>query len=86
MWPGTYEVTLEGNGFDHSYVYSGWNAPNEPFNQLDIVWLEDSQQSAGKRLVFQFNLYETGRGWVVNIHTLDDCPVTVDRITVARVG
>ena len=84
LWPGTYEVTLESSGFDHSYVYSGWNATNEPFNKLDIVWLEDSQKSAGKRLVFQFTLYETARNWHVNIHALDDTPVTVSGLSIKR--
>lgn len=82
LWPGVYEVTLQGSGFDHSYVYSGWVQRNSAYHPLEIVWMESSPE----KLVFRSSIYEVAFGWQTAVHALDDCPVTVDRITVTRVG
>ena len=86
MLPGTYQITLDGSGFSDSYVHSGWHAPNNPYNPLDIVWLVDSRQSAGKQLVFQFSLTETIPGWDFSIHALSAEPITVTGLSIKRIA
>lgn len=81
LLPGRYEVSLEGTGFDHSYVYAGWAQRHYPYHKLDIIWLEGTAE----KLVFQFSIEEMAFGWDVAVHMLDDTPITVTSFTVTRI-
>lgn len=82
IFPGRYTVTVEGSGLDHTYIYSGWHYEKDPYQQLEITFLEGTAQ----KMVFEFYAYSIMEGWDVSIHTLDDTPVTIESISIEANG
>lgn len=82
LFPGTYQVTLTGSGFDHSYIYARHGLINQETYKLDI---EFTGIDPGK-MVFTFSTGEPLYYWRTAVHTLDDTPVTITSITVEKTG
>lgn len=79
LYPGTYEVTIHGADLDHSYIHSGYQDADAGWTEQEIVFLTGEPDE----MVFQFTIYEPVIGWSVQIHTLDDTPLTVTGIEVS---
>lgn len=82
LFPGTYEVTLTGSGFDHSYIYARHGLINQETYKLDVEFTGiDPEQ-----MIFTFSTGEPLYYWRTAVHTLDDTPITVTDITVEKTG
>lgn len=79
LYPGTYVVTIHGSDLDHSYIHSGSQNTDAQWTEQDIVFLTGEPEE----MVFQFTVGEPVIGWSVQIHTLDDTPLTVTGIEVS---
>lgn len=79
LYPGTYVVTIHGSDLDHSYIHSGYQNTDAQWTEQDIVFLTGEPEE----MVFQFTVGEPVIGWSVQIHTLDDTPLTVTGIEVS---
>lgn len=77
--PGAYEVTIQGENLTNSYIHSGYWTADEQWADLDIVFLKGEENE----MTFQFTIHEWNRGWNVQIHALNDTPVTVTKIEVS---
>lgn len=82
LFPGTYQVTLTGSGFDHSYIYARHGLINQETYKLDI---EFTGIDPGK-MIFTFSTGVPLYYWRTAVHTLDDTPVTITGITVEKTG
>ena len=82
LFPGRYRVTLTGSGFDHSYIYARYGLINEETYKLDI----DFTGIDPNEMTFEFTATEMLHYWRVAVHTLDDANVTVNSVTVEKIG
>ena len=82
LFPGSYRVTLTGSGFDHSYIYARYGLINEETYKLDI----DFTGIDPNEMTFEFTATEMLHYWRTAVHTLDDANVTVNSVTVEKVG
>ena len=82
LFPGRYRVTLTGSGFDHSYIYARYGLINEETYKLDI----DFTGIDPNEMTFEFTATEMLHYWRVAVHTLDDVNVTVNSVTVEKIG
>ena len=82
LFPGHYRVTLTGSGFDHSYIYARYGLINEETYKLDI----DFTGIDPNEMTFEFTAGEMLHYWRVAVHTLDDANVTVNSVTVEKIG
>ena len=82
LFPGRYRVTLTGSGFDHSYIYARYGLINEETYKLDI----DFTGIDPNEMTFEFTATEMLHYWRTAVHTLDDANVTVNSVTVEKVG
>ena len=82
LFPGRYRVTLTGSGFDHSYIYARYGLINEETYKLDI----DFTGIDPNEMTFEFTAGEMLHYWRVAVHTLDDANVTVNSVTVEKIG
>ena len=82
LFPGRYCVTLTGSGFDHSYIYARYGLINEETYKLDI----DFTGIDPNEMTFEFTAGEMLHYWRVAVHTLDDTNVTVNSVTVEKIG
>lgn len=80
LFPGTYQVTLTGSGFDHSYIYARHGLINQETYKLDIEFTG----IAPEKMVFTFTTGEPLYYWCTAVHTLDDTPITVTGVTVEK--
>ena len=80
LFPGRYQVTLEGSDINKTYVYALNNRELRYPENIDVVFTESSPDT----LRFQFYLYEIVGYWEVAIHALEQ-PVTISSITVERI-
>ncbi len=81
-FPGRYRVTLTGSGFDHSYIYARYGLINQETYKLDI----DFTGIDPNEMTFEFTATEMLHYWHTAVHTLDDANVTVNSVTVEKVG
>ena len=82
LFPGRYRVTLTGSGFDHSYIYARYGLINQETYKLDI----DFTGIDPSEMTFEFTATEMLHYWRTAVHTLDDANVTVNSVTVEKVG
>ena len=82
LFPGRYRVTLTGGGFDHSYIYARHGLINQETYKLDI----DFTGIDPNEMTFEFTATEMLHYWRTAVHTLDDANVTVNSVTVEKVG
>ena len=82
LFPGHYRVTLTGSGFDHSYIYARYGLINQETYKLDI----DFTGIDPNEMTFEFTATEMLHYWRTAVHTLDDANVTVNSVTVEKVG
>lgn len=82
LFPGRYCVTLTGSGFDHSYIYARYGLINEETYKLDIDFIGIDPNE----MTFEFTATEMLHYWRVAVHTLDDANVTVNSVTVEKIG
>lgn len=82
LFPGSYQVTLTGSGFDHSYIYARHGLINQETYKLDIQFTG----IAPEEMTFTFTTGTPLYYWRTAVHTLDDTPVTVTGITVEKTG
>lgn len=82
LFPGRYCVTLTGSGFDHSYIYARYGLINEETYKLDI----DFTGIDPNEMTFEFTATEMLHYWRVAVHTLDDANVTINSVTVEKIG
>ena len=82
LFPGRYCVTLTGSGFDHSYIYARYGLINEETYKLDI----DFTGIDPNEMTFEFTAGEMLHYWRTAVHTLDDANVTVNSVTVEKIG
>lgn len=82
LFPGNYQVTLTGSGFDHSYIYARHGLINQETYKLDIQFTD----IAPEKMVFTFTTGTPLYYWRTAVHTLDDTAVTVTGITVEKTG
>lgn len=82
LFPGRYRVTLTGSGFDHSYIYARYGLINQETYKLDI----DFTGIDPNEMTFEFTATEMLHYWRTAVHTLDDANVTVNSVTVEKVG
>ena len=82
LFPGRYRVTLTGSGFDHSYIYARYGLINQETYKLDI----DFTGIDPNKMTFEFTATEMLHYWRTAVHTLDDANVTVNSVTVEKVG
>ena len=82
LFPGRYRVTLTGSGFDHSYIYARYGLINEETYKLDI----DFTGIDPNEMTFEFTAGEMLHYWRVAVHTLDDANVTINSVTVEKIG
>lgn len=82
LFPGRYRVTLSGSGFDHSYIYARYGLINQETYKLDI----DFTGIDPNEMTFEFTATEMLHYWRTAVHTLDDANVTVNSVTVEKVG
>lgn len=82
LFPGRYRVTLAGSGFDHSYIYARYGLINQETYKLDI----DFTGIDPNEMTFEFTATEMLHYWRTAVHTLDDANVTVNSVTVEKVG
>ena len=82
LFPGRYRVTLTGKAFDHSYIYARYGLINEETYKLDI----DFTGIDPNEMTFEFTATEMLHYWRVAVHTLDDANVTVNSVTVEKIG
>ena len=82
LFPGRYRVALTGSGFDHSYIYARYGLINEETYKLDI----DFTGIDPNEMTFEFTAGEMLHYWRVAVHTLDDANVTVNSVTVEKIG
>ena len=82
LFPGRYRVTLTGSGFDHSYIYARYGLINQETYKLDI----DFTGIDPNEMTFEFTAAEMLHYWRTAVHTLDDANVTVNSVTVEKVG
>lgn len=80
LFPGTYQVTLTGSGFDHSYIYARHGLVNQETYKLEVEFTA----IAPDRMTFTFTTGSPLFYWCTAVHTLDDTPVTVTGITVEK--
>ena len=82
LFPGRYRVTLTGSGFDHSYIYARYGLINQETYKLDI----DFTGIDPNEMTFEFTATEMLHYWRTAVHTLDAANVTVNSVTVEKVG
>ena len=82
LFPGRYRVTLTGSGFDHSYIYARYGLINQEIYKLDI----DFTGIDPNEMTFEFTAPEMLHYWRTAVHTLDDTNVTVNSVTVEKIG
>lgn len=82
LFPGRYRVTLTGSGFDHSYIYARYGLINQETYKLDI----DFTGIDPNEMTFEFTATEMLHYWRTAVHTLDDANVTVNSVTVEKIG
>ena len=82
LFPGRYRVTLTGSGFGHSYIYARHGLINQETYKLDI----DFTGIDPNEMTFEFTATEMLHYWRTAVHTLDDANVTVNSVTVEKVG
>ena len=82
LFPGRYCVTLTGSGFDHSYIYARYGLINQETYKLDI----DFTGIDPNEMTFEFTATEMLHYWRIAVHTLDDANVTVNSVTVEKIG
>ena len=82
LFPGRYRVTLTGGGFDHSYIYARYGLINQETYKLDI----DFTGIDPNEMTFEFTATEMLHYWRTAVHTLDDTNVTVNSVTVEKIG
>lgn len=82
LFPGRYRVTLTGSGFDHSYIYARYGLINQETYKLDI----DFTDIDPNEMTFEFTATEMLHYWRTAVHTLDDANVTVNSVTVEKIG
>ena len=82
LFPGRYRVTLTGSGFDHSYIYARYGLINQEIYKLDI----DFTGIDPNEMTFEFTATEMLHYWRTAVHTLDDTNVTVNSVTVEKIG
>ena len=82
LFPGRYRVTLTGSGFDHSYIYARYGLINQETYKLDI----DFTGIDPNEMTFEFTATEMLHYWRTAVHTLDDTNVTVNSVTVEKIG
>ena len=80
--PGRYVCTIRGEGLDHCYVRSGYHMEKAPYQELDVVFLEGNAQVVS----FQFDLGQNAPGWEFAVHTLDERPVRLSEVTLAKIS
>ena len=80
LFPGTYQVTLTGSGFDHSYIYARHGLINQETYKLEVAFTD----IAPEQMTFTFTTGAPLYYWRTAVHTLDDTPVTVSGITVEK--
>lgn len=80
LFPGTYQVTLTGSGFDHSYIYARHGLINQETHKLEVAFTD----IAPEQMTFTFTTGTPLYYWRTAVHTLDDTPVTVTGITVEK--
>ena len=80
LFPGTYQVTLTGSGFDHSYIYARHGLINQETYKLEVAFTN----IAPEQMTFTFTTGAPLYYWRTAVHTLDDTPVTVTGITVEK--
>ena len=82
LFPGRYRVTLTGSGFDHSYIYARYGLINQETYKLDI----DFTGIDPNEMTFEFTATEMLHYWRTAVHTLDDANITVNSVTVEKIG
>ena len=82
LFPGSYQVTLTGSGFDHSYIYARHGLINQETTTLDIEFTGIAPDT----MTFTFTTGTPLFYWRVGVHTLDDTPLTVTDIMVEKTG
>ena len=82
LFPGRYRVTLTGSGFDHSYIYARYGLINQETYKLDINFTGIDPNE----MTFEFTATEMLHYWRTAVHTLDDANVTVNSVTVEKIG
>lgn len=82
LLPGRYVCTIRGEGLDHCYVRSGYHLEKQPYQALDIVFLEGSAQVVS----FQFDLGTNAPGWEFAVHTLDDRSLRLQEVTLTKIS
>lgn len=82
IFPGVYDVTLTGTGFDHSYIYARHGLINEEPQQCEIEFTG----IAPEKMTFRFTAPQVLHYWSACVHTLDANPITITDITVEKVG
>lgn len=80
LFPGTYQVTLTGSGFDHSYIYARHGLINQETYKLDIQFTVIEPET----MTFTFTTGTPLYYWRTAVHTLDDTPITVQSVTVEK--
>lgn len=80
LFPGTYQVTLTGSGFDHSYIYARHGLINQETYKLDIQFTVIDPET----MTFTFTTGTPLYYWRTAVHTLDDTPITVQSVTVEK--
>ena len=73
---------LTGGGFDHSYIYARYGLINQETYKLDI----DFTGIDPNEMTFEFTATEMLHYWRTAVHTLDDTNVTVNSVTVEKIG
>lgn len=82
LLPGRYVCTIRGEGLDHCYVRSGYHLEKQPYQELDIVFLEGNAQVVS----FQFDLGTNAPGWEFAVHTLDDRSLRLSEVTLTKIS
>ena len=82
LLPGRYVCTIRGEGLDHCYVRSGYHLEKQPYQALDIVFLEGNAQVVS----FQFDLGQNAHGWEFAVHTLDERSLRLTEVTLTKIS
>lgn len=82
LLPGRYVCSIRGEGLDHCYVRSGYHLEKQPYQALDIVFLEGNAQVVS----FQFDLGVNAPGWEFAVHTLDDRSLRLTEVTLTKIS
>lgn len=82
LLPGRYVCTIRGEGLDHCYVRSGYHMEKDPYQELDIVFLEGNTQVVS----FQFDLSQNAPGWEFAVSTLDDRSLRLTEVTLEKIS